>query len=299
MKQSLHSFMKPGIVFHMLYPKTMGDESCVPEYLEKLASNDFFDVIEVIRFKDDTIKQKAKKILDSSHAIISYGVHVAIFQQKLNLNTLDEVERKRVVDIFKAEVDEAYAMNAVDFTFVCGQYEEDKKEEALAALIKSTKEICEYAKAKGNLKIIHEQFDYDVDKKVICGPVDMAVKYAEAMKDYDNFGLLVDLSHLPLLRETPRESILPIKEYLIKGGHAHMGNTIVSLGDTHPRFGYLGSSNDVEQLTEYLKVLLEIGFLNEENPPILSFEIKTYPDESPDVTLASAIRTLRAAWAKA
>jgi sugar phosphate isomerase/epimerase len=214
------------------------------------------------------------------------------------MNSLDETERQRVVQIFKDEVDEAYAMNAVDFTWVCGKFPEGQEEEAFEALVKSTKEICEYAKSKGDLKIIHEQFDREIDKKVLCGPVAMAVRYAEAMKDYDNFGLLTDLSHLPLLKETPEESILPIKDYLIKGGHAHMGNTIIAEGDGHPRFGFPGSENDVDELVAYLRTLLDVGFLNEENPPILSFEIKTRAGESPEVTLAGAIRTLRAAWRK-
>lgn len=32
---------------------------------------------------------------------------------------------------------------------------------------------------------------------------------------------MVDLSHLPLLRETAEEAILPIKDYIV---HAHIGN---------------------------------------------------------------------------
>ena len=112
---------------------------------------------------------------------------------------------------------------------------------------------------------------------------------------------MVDLSHLPLLRETAEESILPIKDYII---HENMGNCVVKVpslpgyGDAHPRFGFPGGENDVDELVEYLRVLIDIGFLNEENPPIVSFEVKPFEDEDPELVIANAKRTLNLAWAK-
>jgi hypothetical protein len=67
-------------------------------------------------------------------------------------------------------------------------------------------------------------------------------------------------------------------------------------GDAHPRFGFPGGENDVEQLTEYLKLLKQIGFLGGENPPIVSFEVKPFEDEDADVVVANAKRTLNLAW---
>lgn len=152
-----------------------------------------------------------------------------------------------------------------------GQYPEDKKEEAYQALVKSSKELCVYAKSKGIVKVALEVFDYDIDKCSIIGPVELAKRYAkEICEQYDNFGLMVDLSHLPQLRETAEESLIPVKNYII---HAHMDNTVVkdktcpAYGDAHPRFGFPGSENDIEQLVTYLRVLLSIGFLNKENRP--------------------------------
>jgi sugar phosphate isomerase/epimerase len=116
-----------------------------------------------------------------------------------------------------------------------------------------------------------------------------------------NFGLLVDLSHIPLLHETIEESVLPVMEYIL---HAHIGNAVVkdpslpAYGDAHPRFGFPGSANDVDELAHFLRVLLDIGYLNAENPPIVSFEVKPFGDEDPDVVVANAKRTLNEAWAK-
>ena len=112
---------------------------------------------------------------------------------------------------------------------------------------------------------------------------------------------MVDLSHLPLLRESSVESLLPIKEYIV---HAHMGNCVCKdpslpcYGDGHPRFGFPGGENDVDELVEYLRVLLSIGFLNKEKRPIVSFEVKPFGDEDPDLVVANAKRVLNRAWDK-
>jgi hypothetical protein len=104
-----------------------------------------------------------------------------------------------------------------------------------------------------------------------------------------------------MLHETCAEAIEPVKDYLV---HAHMGNTVIkdptceAYGDTHPRFGFPNSENDVDQLVEYLRVLLQVGFLNTENPPIVSFEVKPWGDEDPDIVVANAKRTLDLAWTR-
>ena len=69
-------------------------------------------------------------------------------------------------------------------------------------------------------------------------------------------------------------------------------------GDAHPRFGFPGGENDVDELIEYLRVLKDIGFLNKQKPPIVSFEVKPFGDEDPDIVVANAKRTLNVAWSK-
>ena len=158
----------------------------------------------------------------------------------------------------------------------------------------------EYAKSKGDMPVLCEVFDYDIAKKSLIGPVDMVKRYAETIcAEYDNFGLMVDLSHIPMLHETIEESLLPVQQYI---RHAHMGNTVIkspecpAYGDEHPRFGFPNSENDVKELADYLRLLMEIGFISEKNRPIVSFEVKPFEEEDPDICLANAKRTLDLAW---
>jgi len=302
MNESIRKYMKVGLIHFMAYPSTMKGEGPIAETFKKIALDDYFDVAEITWIKDPAVRKEVKKMIDTSHMEVAYGGQPRLLSTKQNINDLDEAARLTALANLKEGVDEAYEMGALGFAFLSGKYPEDKKEEAYQALVKSTKELCKYVKAKGNMKVALEVFDYDIEKCSIIGPVDLAKRFAEEIrKEYDNFGLMVDLSHLPLLHETAWESLIPVKDYII---HAHMGNAVMkdktcpAYGDAHPRFGFPGGENDVDELVEYLRVLLAIGFLNPHTRPIVSFEVKPVGDEDPDLVIANAKRVLNLAWAK-
>jgi sugar phosphate isomerase/epimerase len=302
MNEPIQKYMRVGLIHFMAYPETMKGEGPIAETIKKIAVDEYFSVIEITWIKDPGIRLQVKRMLDASHMTVAYGGQPRLLTTGLNINDVTEEGRLRAVATLKEGIDEAYEMGAVGFAFLSGRYEESKKEAAYEALLKSTRELCAYAKSKGDIRVVHEIFDYDVDKKSLVGPAELAGRYAgDIGREYDNFGLMVDLSHLPLIRESAEEAILPIKEYIV---HAHMGNCVVkdpvlpAYGDAHPRFGFPGGENDVDELAEYLRVLMRIGYLNEKNPPIVSFEVKPFGDEDPDIVVANAKRTLNRAWLK-
>lgn len=302
MKDSLYKYMRVGLVHFMAYPSTIKGEGPILETIKKLALDDYFTAIEITTVKDKEERKKVKQMLESSHMSIAYGAQPRLLTTGLNINDLNEEGRQKALANLKEGVDEAYEIGAGSFAFLSGKYEEKTKEESYQALVKSTKEICAYVKSKGDMKVALEVFDFDVDKKSLIGPANLAQRYArEIREEHDNFGLMVDLSHIPLIHETIEESLLPVQEYIV---HAHIGNCVVksadmpAYGDVHPRFGFPNGENDVNQVVDYLKVLLQIGFLNEKKPPILSFEVKPFGDEDPDIVVANAKRTLNEAWAR-
>ena len=302
MNESMYKYMKVGLIHFMAYPSTIKGEGPIVETVKKIAADDYFNAIELSWIKDVDARKQVKKLLDTSHMTVGYGAQPRLLTTGLNINDLDEAGRQKAVATLKEGIDEAYELGAKGFAFLSGHYEEATKEEAFQALVTSTKALCAHAKAKGSLKVILEIFDYDIDKKSLIGPAALAKRFVEEVcKEYDNFGLMVDLSHLPLLRETAEQAILPVKDYLV---HAHIGNAVVknadceAYGDAHPRFGFPNGANDVPELVEFLKVLMDIGFLNTDNPPVVSFEVKPWADEDPEVVIANAKRTLNEAWAR-
>jgi len=301
MNESMHEYMKVGLIQFMAFPQTAAGEGPILETLRTIILDNYFDGVEVTWIKDPAVRRQAAQMLAASQMAVGYGAHPCLLSTGLNLNHLDETERLRAIAAMKQGIDQAYELGATGFVFFSGKYEEEKQEQALTALVDSTRELCAYAKTKGGLKIIHEMFDHKVDKKSLIGPAALARRYAELIsKEFDNFGLLVDLSHIPLIGETSAEAIVPVREFLV---HAHLGNCIKAdptrsgYGDTHPRFGCPGGENDVAQVADFLRVLLEIGFLNKAQPPMVSFEVKPRPDEDPELVIANAKRTLTRAWA--
>ena len=225
MIESIHKYAKIGLVHFMAYPSTIKGEGPIEETIKKIAVDDYFDAIEITWIKDINTRKRVKEMLDSSHLTVAYGGQPRLLTTGQNINDLDETKRQTAVANLKEGIDEACEIGALGFAFLSGRYTEDKKEEAYDALVKSTKEICAYAKSKGSLKIAHEVFDFDIDKCALVGPVDLAKRYAqEICAEFDNFGLMVDLSHIPIIHETARQSLIPVKDYII---HAHMGNCMM------------------------------------------------------------------------
>ena len=170
-------------------------------------------------------------------------------------------------------------------------------------LEKSLVELCRHAAGRG-CNIVLEVFDRDIDKKALVGPADTALEIAARVKrSCKNFGLLVDLSHIPLLGESPAQALLPVREHI---AHIHIGNACFTdrndpaWGDQHPRFGYPGGANDVPEIVEFLRVLFQIGYLKADGSTRgnVSFEIKPLPGEDAAVMIAAAKRKLGEAWAQ-
>ena len=306
MIESIHKYAKVGIIQGMLYPT--GDFRA-EDTLRELLMDEYWTAIEVAPMGDAATRKRMRRMIETAGVVTSYVGPPRLLGAGQNLNSLDPAERQKAVDNLKVGIDEAYDYGCVDMSIFSGKFEPEKKAEYLKALEESVSELCDYAKSKGGLKLAMEIFDYDVDKKVLIGPADEAAAFARTIcENYDNFGLLLDHSHLPLTHETPEFAVNAVKDYLI---HAHIGNNVKcdmpkdspAYGDQHPRFGFPGSANGEAELADYLSNLLKVGFLNAENPPILSFEVKptgagTMPGyEDPALVAANVKRMLNRAWA--
>ena len=294
MRESIHKYFQIGTIQWMSHPNMD-----VLESIKNIAKDDFFDAIEISKFQDDKTREEAKKILNQSHLKVCYGAQPRILGTKLNPNAINEEDRKKAEATLIEALDEAKELGATAIAFLAGKWEEGSKDEAYAQLLKTTRAVCDHAKTL-NMTVNLEVFDFDMDKAVLIGPAPYAARFAQDMRmTHSNFGLMVDLSHFPTTYETSKFVIQTLKPYI---NHFHMGNAVVkegyeAFGDQHPRFGFPGSANDVEELVDFLTVLKEEGFFNAKNPYVLSFEVKPWGDEDPEIIMANSKRVLRRAWA--
>lgn len=300
MRDPIQNYCRFGIVVGMAYPECATSEGAYLASLKKILVDSFFQVVELGSLPFASIEEKVKSMVKVAHCDMTYSGHSLLFSQKLNINSLDESERQKAVRLLKQGIDKAYSWGCEEFQFLSRHYEQGKEELYLKQLIISTKELCSYAKEKGDMRVCLEVFDHSIDKKSLLGPAPLVRKYAqEVCKHHDNFGIMVDCSHIPMIGESIDEAIDPVKEYI---RHVHVGNTYIgdtshpSYGDYHPRFGYPGSENDTEYLTSFLQKMKDIGYLYEGGENILSFEVKPQGDEDSDLVVANAKRTLLSAW---
>jgi sugar phosphate isomerase/epimerase len=295
--------MKVGIVQFMAYPEAQRPDGPVVETVTKIAEDAFFSAIEITHIPDANARAQVAKLLGAAHLVVGYGAQPIQLANKLNVNSLDPEQRQKAVDRLKAAVDEAYELGAQRFAILSGPYPGGADEgEAVKALVDSINQICAYAASKGTMGVCLETFDRTIDKKSLIGPNALGVEVSKAVRrDHPTFGLMLDLSHLPLQFETSEQALTTAKEHLV---HAHIGNCVLNdtkhplYGDLHPRFGVDGGENDVPELIEYLRVLREIGYVGNGKQNIVAFEVKPAPGESSAIIVANAKRTLIEAWAR-
>lgn len=301
----LHHCLRPGIVQFMAFPATMKGEGPLLDSYRAILADDYFEVIEVSWIKDPETRRQARTLLESAGIEAKYATQPRLLSQKLDLNAADPALRARAVAEVKAGIDEALELGLRDVALLSGgDVDPDRRAQAMTWLVESLSEICSYADARG-VTIALEVFDRDIDKKCLVGPAPLARELAERVKQrHANFGLLVDLSHIVLLGESPEQALLPVQEHLV---HVHIGNAYIGSnrtdpywGDNHPSFGYPGGLNDVPQITAFLKVLFQIGYLKADGSTrgAVSFEIKPAGAIEPLVMIANAKRKLNEAWAR-
>lgn len=305
MKEPLTSYMKTGIVHFMAYPEAAKGDSQVVDLLERFARDAFFGAVEITHIRDPKDRKSARRILESSGLSVGYGAHPVIFSNKLDLNHVDDVVRRQAIDRIKSCVDEAYELGAESIVILSGKHPGvSGKEEAISRLVDSIREICAYVQSIGDMKVLLEPFDMEIEKCALIGTASDAARVAHAVRrDFLNFGLLVDMGHLPLIGESAYKTMQTLKDYVM---HVHIGNCVMkdkshpSYGDQHPRFGILEGENGIDELTDFLEVLFEIGYLgsNSGTLPIVSFEVKPIPGETLELTIAHSKRALVEAWSR-
>ena len=303
MKDSLHDYMKVGIVHFMAYPFALSGEEPVADSIAEIVEDDFFDAIEVTRINDEAERRRVADILTTAGATVGFGGQPYILKGKLNLNSPDEEERAHAIDILKGGIDQAYELGAGKFGFLSGpKPPADQRDQALELLADSIVQLGRYARSKGDLVLSLETFDDSTDKKAFIGTNRLACELAyEVRKAIPNFGLMVDLSHLPMQGENSRQALSVTKEFI---NHAHIGNCVIGdpshpdYGDLHPYFGHPEGENNVPQVREFLRCLLDIGYLRPDAPErnIVAFEVQPLGGQRSRAVIADAKRVLREAW---
>lgn len=296
MKDPIQKYFHVGTIQWMTHPARCYS---LLDSVKIICKDEYFSAYEITHVADEEEREKVKRMLEQSHMKICYGAQPRLLGPKLNPNDMDEEKRKEAEKVLLDSVDDAADMGAGGIAFLAGKWAEETKEEQYQQLLKTTRAVCRYA-AEKNMMVELEVFDYDVDKAALIGPAPLAARFAADMRTTcPNFGLLIDLSHIPITYEDTESVIRTCRPYIT---HLHLGNAVAQkgkegYGDLHQRFGYPNSANDVLELLEYFRVLKQEGFFRKENPYVLSMEVTPTAEEDADIILANTKRVINRAWA--
>ncbi|MBI4560179.1 MAG: sugar phosphate isomerase/epimerase [Candidatus Hydrogenedentes bacterium] len=286
----------------MAFPQCMGGEGPIIETASQIVQDPFFEAIEITRVKDAALRRQLRSILQESRMEAYFGAQPITLGGGLDLNHPDAASRRQAVTAVKEGIDQAAELGCKAVAVLSGKVTADK-EAAMQRLVDSLLQLCDYAHQQ-DLKLVLETFDQvPYGKNCLIGPTSDAVRVSEQVRrKYPDFGLMLDLSHLPLIGESAADAIGAAGDHL---AHVHIGNCAMddpkhpAYGDNHPRFGAPGTRNDVPELTEFLRVLLNTGYLSTKERNVVSFEVKPMTGESAEAVIAGSKRTLLEAWRNA
>lgn len=304
MTGDIHSWASVGLIHFMAYPQCIKGDGPILETLGSVCRDDYFDLVEITWMKEPAVRKEAARMIEASGIKAAFGAQPVLLTQKLSLNDADEAARQKAVSEIKAAMDQAYELGAIGFAFLSGKDPGlQGRSEAMDRLFDSTCEICEYAEEQGDMPVLIETFDrVEYGKNSVLGPTCEAAGFVERVRGlFPNFGMMVDLSHMPLLNETPMKMLTAASDTLM---HVHIGNCVMrdpthpAYGDEHPRMGLEGGEVGVVELAEFLEALIKTGYLDGETPRPMSFEVKpvaAFGEKSEEVIAASK-RVLNQAW---
>lgn len=301
MDAPMKRYMRPGIIHFKAFPVEEGTGPIV-ESLHRLAEDTFFAAVEVGWMKDPVVRDEARRVLEQSHLEVCYATQPAMFSQKLSLNALDAETWRRAINQVKNCVREACHLGARWVRLTAGKDPgADRREEAKKLLVDSLLQICEFAREYNDPGLTLKIFDRAIDKESLIGPYQDALDVVRAVRQsFPAFGLLVDLSHFPLLKEDPRKVIPALLPYLV---HVHIGNCYIkdrrhiAYGDLQPRFDFPHSEVTVEDVRAFFRLLLDLGFLNPQARPVCSAEVRPLvAGERSELIVANAKRVMEEAW---
>jgi sugar phosphate isomerase/epimerase len=296
-----------GIIHALAYPECRTGAGPVIETLRTIVDDPYFGAVEIAPINDPAIRDQARALLAAAELQVVYLPILPILLEELGLGSVDADRRLAAKQRLCELLDQAITFDAPLAMIMPPRDPGPALRAATTArFVEDVRELCDYADAQSRRRRLHltlENFDRDIEKKRLIGPTAEAAALADAI-DRPNFGLTIDLSHLPLLRETPIAALRAAGRHLI---HAHIGNCVIDdpasplYGDMHPRFGHPDGCNDLPEVVEFVRALHAVGYWEQarrrlQTTPILSMELRP-SDEGSATVIANGKRVFARAWA--
>ena len=299
MRQDIREYARIGFVHHLLYPRCVGDAAYHFETLNEFVQRDDMETFDCCIPFGEPYKQKAIAAVKNSGKEAVYSMHLFPLR-KISLSSDSPQEQNLIRLYLEDQIAVASAMGATGFVFASGA---DVPAPERPVARENFRNVCEWLCSeldKYGITALLEPFDREFDKKFLYGPTSECMELINALKPgIDNFGIELDVAHLPLMGESFEHAFSTVAPKLKR---IHIGNCVLKdssskwYGDTHPPVGFTGGEIDIPELTEILRLALNIGYLDKTNRGALVLEMQPFPDKTVEETIRDSLKRLEHAW---
>lgn len=279
-----------GINHQFLYPDAICDKEAHFETLKKLSQNDNVDALDcwVWRENKDEIK-----VLKDSNKIINYNIGDRFGEKIILPSSPDKADQDRAYDITMREIGYALELNSKKIILGSGPDSPDDRKDAIDRFREFILKIG--SQLPNDVELSFEPTDRDIDKFFLFGPLDETVDFINSVREngFKNFGLLLDMCHIPLMHETLSSAL---KKGISVLNHVHLGNCLLKdktspfYGDKHIPWDYPMSEYSESDAKDFIKSLKELGYLKD--GATVSFEMRPYEN----ITSEESLIKFKSVW---
>ena len=226
-----------SIVLSAIVKDSATDPSVLSDSLSIL-ENTKINTIELY-FPFEKTKEMKSVILDHGIKNIVYPIAGVQKMEGFSLCDLNEKKRMNAVFLLLRAFETANEIGAKKVLITTGRdTDECDRPKALEQFMKSMERLLPEAE---NFDVVLETGDRTVDARQLLGPTDLSMKLTEEIrKEYKNFYLTLDTSHIAQLGENVEASI---EKALCLSNHVHLASCILTpghplYGDKHPFFSH-------------------------------------------------------------
>ena len=190
-------------------------------------------------FPFEKTKEMKSVILDHGIKNIVYPIAGVQKMEGFSLCDLNEKKRMNAVFLLMRAFETANEIGAKKVLITTGRdTDECDRPKAVEQFMKSMERLLPEAE---NFDVVLETGDRTVDARQLLGPTDLSMKLTEEIRrNYKNFYLTLDTSHIAQLGENVEASI---EKALCLSNHVHLASCILTpghplYGDKHPFFSH-------------------------------------------------------------
>ena len=263
-----------GANHQFLFPAAIKDEQAHTQTLRQLAEIQEIEALDCWVWRGSKRSKEEISLLRSSGKVINYNIGDRSGEEAMFYTTSDSKALAETKDKLRREIEAAVESGCSKIVMGSGDDYPEARNDAKKRLRDLFFEVKEMIPCDVILTL--EPADRNVDKHYLFGPIDETTEFVKSLKDdgFSNLGILIDMSHLPLIGSSIDEAIKISAPYL---EHIHLGNCIVKnpnnpmFGDKHVPWGFPESEYDRKDVDKIMAVLANYGYIKDKCT--ISFEM--------------------------